>query len=92
MAAIAQPALQQAAAPAPPSPASSQATDWAPTAKVSVGVLAGAITILLTSFLAPHWKEWTSQEMSSTVGGAITSILTFVIQYLVPERRWTFGK
>lgn len=89
MAAIVQPALQPVAA---PQPATSQPTDWAPTAKVSVGVLAGAVTILLTSFLAPHWKDWTSQEMSSSVGGAITSILTFGIQYLVPERKWTFGK
>jgi H+/Cl- antiporter ClcA len=89
MAAIAQAAPQQ---PPAPQPATPQKTDWAPTAKVSVGVLAGAITMLISVFLTPHWKDWTRQEMTPAIGGAITSILTFVIQYLVPERRWTFGK
>jgi hypothetical protein len=60
---------------------------WAPTAKVSAGVLAGAITILLTALLGPHWRHWTQQEMTPGVGAAIANILTFAIQYWVPDRR-----
>src|SRR5689334_5553326 len=62
-------------------------TNWTPTAKVSVGVLAGAVTMILTTFLAPHWKNWTSQEMTPAVSGAFTSIITFIIQYWVPDNR-----
>ena len=60
---------------------------WAPTAKVSAGVLAGAATILITALLAPHWKNWTQQDMTPAVVTAITTIVTFAIQYWVPERR-----
>jgi hypothetical protein len=60
---------------------------WAPTAKVSIGALAGAATILLSAFLGPHWRTWTQQDMTPEVGAAISSILTFVIQYWVPDRR-----
>jgi hypothetical protein len=60
---------------------------WAPTAKVSIGALAGATTILLTAFLSPHWRSWTQQDMTPAIGAAITNILTFVIQYMVPGRR-----
>jgi hypothetical protein len=61
--------------------------DWAPTAKVSAGVLAGAATILISAFLGPHWKNWTQQDMTPAVGAAIANILTFAIQYWVPDRR-----
>lgn len=64
-----------------------QKKDWAPTAKVSAGVLAGATTILLTAFLSPHWRNWTQQDMTPAIGAALTNILTFAIQYLVPERK-----
>lgn len=60
---------------------------WAPTAKVSAGVLAGAATILLTAFLGPHWRSWTQQDMTPAVVTSITTIVTFVIQYWVPDRR-----
>jgi putative flippase GtrA len=60
---------------------------WAPTAKVSAGVLAGAATILITAFLSPHWKNWTQQDMTPAIVTAITTIVTFAIQYWVPERR-----
>ena len=60
---------------------------WAPTAKVSIGALAGAATILLTAFLSPHWRAWTQQDMTPAIGAAITNILTFAIQYMVPDRR-----
>jgi hypothetical protein len=59
---------------------------WAPTAKVSAGVLAGAATILISAFLSPHWKNWTQQDMTPAVGAAIANILTFAIQYWVPDR------
>jgi len=58
---------------------------------VSIGALAGTITILLTAFLGPHWKDWTKQDMTPAIGAAITNVLTFAIQYLVPERKWTIG-
>jgi hypothetical protein len=60
---------------------------WAPTAKVSAGVLAGAATILITAFLAPHWTNWTQQDITPDVVTAITTIVTFAIQYCVPDRR-----
>ena len=60
---------------------------WAPTAKVSAGVLAGAMTIILTAFLSPHWRDWTQQDMTPAIAAAITNILTFVIQYWVPDRK-----
>jgi hypothetical protein len=53
---------------------------WAPTAKVSAGVLASAITILIVQFI-PHANTWTP-----AAAGAITQIVTFVVQYMVPER------
>lgn len=60
---------------------------YAPTAKVSAGVLAGGLTILLTAFLSPHWRVWTQQDMTPAVGAAITNILTFAIQWWVPDRK-----
>jgi membrane protein YdbS with pleckstrin-like domain len=56
-------------------------TSWAPTAKVSAGVLASAITILIVQFI-PHANTWTP-----AVAGAITQITTFIVQYMVPERK-----
>ena len=61
--------------------------NWAPTAKVSAGVLAGAATILISAFLSPHWKNWTQQDMTPAIGAAIANILTFAIQYWVPDRK-----
>ena len=54
------------------------ATNWAPTAKVSVGVIAAAVVTLVTSVL---WKE-----ASGPQAAALTTLITFGIQYLVPER------
>lgn len=64
-------------------PSSSQATptSWAPTAKVSAGLLASAVTILIVQFV-PHASNWTP-----AVAGAITQVVTFVVQYMVPERK-----
>jgi hypothetical protein len=55
-------------------------TSWAPTAKVSAGVLAGAVTILIVQFVpgAESWKP--------AVATALTQVITFVVQYMVPER------
>jgi len=83
MAAIAQPAPQQ---PPVPQLATPPKTDWAPTAKVSVGVLAAALTTLLLPVLKHFEPNLTVQSSA-----ALTSVLTFIIQYLVPERKWTFG-
>jgi len=86
MAAIAQPTLQPAIT---TESKTRQRRDynWTPTAKVSAGILAGAATILISAFLGPHWKNWTQQDMTPAVGAAIANILTFVIQYWVPDRR-----
>ena len=77
--------MATAAAPAVPA-ASDQAaakTDWSPTAKVSVGALAGAgTTLLLVILKANNVKGIDSAE----VGAAITTLITFLIQYTVPER------
>ena len=56
-------------------------TSWAPTAKVSAGVLASAVSILIFQFV-PHANTWTP-----AVAGAITQIVTFAVQYMVPERK-----
>jgi hypothetical protein len=88
MAAIAQPALQTSIVAQHVNARHRKGYDyWAPTAKVSAGVLAGAATILIIAFLGPHWKNWTQQDMTPGVGAAITNILTFAIQYWVPDRR-----
>jgi len=59
-------------------------TSWAPTAKVSVGALAGAATTLVLVILrANNVKGIETPE----IGAAITSLITFVIQYWVPERK-----
>ena len=59
-----------------------QKTSWAPTAKVSVGVLAAAIVTLLMPWL----KQWMGSD-PAPAGAALTTVVTFVIQYLVPERK-----
>ena len=63
-------------------------TNWTPNAKVSVGVLGGALATFIVPMVALHWKSWTGQDSTpASIGAAVTSILTFVIQYWVPERK-----
>lgn len=52
-----------------------------PTRKVGSGALAGALSILLV------WaaKQWGQVEIPGEAGAAITTVLTFVVSYLVPE-------
>jgi hypothetical protein len=78
--------MAAAVAPLPevPPPVPAAATSWAPTAKVSAGVLAGAGTTLIVGLIKPHLPNFASDP---GIVGAITSILTFVVQYLVPERK-----
>ena len=64
-----------------PQPAA-QTTNWAPTAKVSAGALAAAATTLILLFM----KKAGWQDLSAEVGAAMTSLLTFAIQYFVLER------
>jgi hypothetical protein len=63
--------------------AASGATNWAPTAKVSVGLLAGSMAALLL----PLWKKLGLESPEAIA--SITTILTFMLQYLVPEREKT---
>ena len=64
-------------------PAAQAATSWAPTAKVSAGVLAASVTPLLLLL----FKKMTGSDLSASQGAAVTTIVTFIIQYLVPERK-----
>ena len=57
--------------------------NWAPTAKVSVGILAASITTLLL----PLWKKVTHSDLEATQATALTTLITFTIQYFVPERK-----
>jgi len=57
-------------------------TNWAPTAKVSVGILAASLTTLLLPMLSKaHLNPDPAQA------AALTTLITFVIQYLVPDRQ-----
>ena len=58
-------------------------TSWAPTAKVSAGILAASLTTLLL----PFWKKLTGFDLAASEGAALTTMITFAIQYMVPERR-----
>lgn len=58
-------------------------TNWAPTAKVSVGILAASLTTLLL----PLWTKVTKTNLDGPQAAAVTTMITFVIQYLVPERK-----
>jgi hypothetical protein len=55
-------------------------TNWAPTAKVSAGILAASLTTLLLPF-------WGKGTVSPEQAAALTTLITFVIQYVVPERK-----
>jgi hypothetical protein len=57
--------------------------NWTPTAKVSVGILAASIVTLLL----PLWKKLTNTDLEATQATAITTLITFGIQYLTPEHR-----
>jgi hypothetical protein len=63
--------------------ADDKSTSWAPTAKVSVGVLAGAITLLALRII----QHYVHVDVSADTSSALTSVLTFVIQYMTPERK-----
>jgi len=67
----------------PASQPPAQTTSWAPTAKISAGALAAAATTLMLFFMKP--AGW--QDLSAEVGAAMTSLLTFAIQYFVPDRK-----
>lgn len=58
-------------------------TSWAPTAKVSVGVMAASATTLALSLS----KQFTGHDLSAADAAAITTLVTFAIQYWVPERK-----
>jgi len=74
--------MAAAAQPVPGQPAAQ--TSWAPTAKVSVGALgAAATTLILVILKANNVKAIETPE----AGAAITTLITFLIQYWVPERK-----
>jgi hypothetical protein len=68
-------------------PASAAATNWTPTTKVGAGVVAASATALFLPLLSPLWKKLTGGDLSAAEGAAFTTVITFVIQYLIPERR-----
>lgn len=57
-------------------------TSWAPTAKVSAGILAASLTTFLLPFLTN-----TNFKIEAAQAAALTTLITFVIQYMVPERK-----
>jgi hypothetical protein len=57
-------------------------TNWAPTAKVSVGILAASMTTLLLPLLGQA-----NIKLEAAQAAALTTLVTFVIQYIVPERK-----
>jgi len=62
-------------------PQSASTTNWAPTAKVSVGILAASATTLLLPLLGKAHVNFEPAQAA-----ALTTLITFVIQYMVPER------
>ena len=78
-----------ASAPALPSSPSTLPTSvvtqsgWAPTAKVSAGILAASVT----SLMVPFWTQLTGHDITAPQAAAFTTVITFVIQYWVPERK-----
>jgi len=61
---------------------SASTTNWAPTAKVSVGILAASMTTLLLPLLT---KAHINPDPAQAA--ALTTLITFAIQYMVPERK-----
>ena len=66
-----------------PEQTTTKTKNWTPTAKVSVGILAASITTLLL----PFWKKLTNTDLEAAQATAITTLITFAIQYLTPENR-----
>jgi hypothetical protein len=56
-------------------------TDWAPQTKVAMGGVAGAITILILAVLGKMGLQFSEIEAA-----ALTVLLTFLVQYLVPNQ------
>jgi len=56
--------------------------NWSPTAKVSVGMLAASLTTLVLSL-----SKQMGHEVPGADAAAVTTLITFAIQYLVPERK-----
>ena len=91
MSATAPTATSTASAPTVPSMLSTPTTSvvpltkpsWAPTAKVSAGILAASVTSLVLSF----WTQLTGHDMTPPQAAAFTTVITFLIQYFVPERK-----
>jgi len=60
-------------------------TSWAPTAKVSAGMMVGSAAVLILALLQGSVPAFLKD--SPEVSAAMTTILTFGIQYWVPERK-----
>jgi putative flippase GtrA len=52
-----------------------------PSRKVNAGVLAGALSIILVWAI----KQYGGTELPGPVASAITTVMTFVTSYFVPE-------
>jgi len=52
-----------------------------PTKKVQAGIAAGALAAIVT------WgvKQWGHVEVPAEIGVALSTIFTFVVQYIVPD-------
>jgi len=54
-----------------------------PTNKVQAGILAGALAAIAAWAL----KTWGHTEMPAEVGVALSTAITFVVQYFVPDSK-----
>lgn len=57
---------------------------YLPTRKVTVGGLAGAISVVLIWVVNSFWLP-EGKAIPAEIASAITTILTFVVSYLIPE-------
>jgi hypothetical protein len=76
--------MAAAAIPQPP-PAPASTANWAPSVKVSYGPIAGAVSVLVMFLLDRLGVLKANSVDAATVGPAITTIITFAIQYFVTE-------
>jgi hypothetical protein len=57
-----------------------------PTRKVGAGALAGALSIILVGVLNTYVLTGAeTQDISGELASAITTVLTFIVGYFVPE-------
>jgi uncharacterized membrane protein YozB (DUF420 family) len=63
-------------------------TNSAPTAKVTAGIVAGAISTIVVTIVNNYIITGTQPKVDATMATAITTVLTFLVQYFWnPDQR-----